>query len=129
MKIRTEINQQKNVRIHIVSGKFDIHVLYKTLAEMYGKFKFSSDMNVLWDFRSSEDIASVSLSELNKIISLVGRTWGTKGQSKAALVVSKRVDFGLARLYEQSVESQSKSKIKVYTDIKKAIKWIDQNSL
>ena len=129
MKIRTEINQQKNVRIHIVSGKFDVNILYRTLDEMYGKFKFSSDMNVLWDLRSTEDIASVSLSELDKIISLVGQTWGTKGRSKAALVVSKRIDFGLARLYEQSVESQSKSKIKVDTDIKKAIKWIDQNSL
>lgn len=128
MRIRTEINQKKNVRVHIVSGIFDINTLYRTLVEMYNKFKFSADMNVLWDFRATEEIAKVSLSELNKIITLVGRKWGKQGVSRAALVVSRRVDFGLARLYEQSVEVQSNSKIKVFTDIKKAVSWIDQSS-
>ena len=128
MRIKTEINQGKNVRVHIVTGKFDTNTLFRTLTEMYNKFKFSSDMNVLWDFRATEDIAIVSLSELNKIITLVSRNWGKKSSRKAALVVSRKVDFGLARLYEQSVEAQSNSKIKVFTDIKKAVSWIDQNS-
>ena len=128
MRIKTEINQKKNVRVHIVSGKIDVNALYRTLVEMYNKFKFSSDMNVLWDFRATEEIARVSLSELNKIITLVGRKWSKQGVRKAALVVSRRVDVGLARRYEQSVEAHSNSKIKVFTDIKKAVSWIDQSS-
>jgi hypothetical protein len=57
MKIKTEINQKKNVRVHIVSGQFD---------------------------------------------------------------------YGLARMYEQELENQSPRKIRVFKDIKKAVRWIDQ---
>ena len=42
-----------------------------------------------------------------QVIGLVGNKWGTGGKNKAALVVSRQVDFGLARIYEQKLESKS----------------------
>jgi len=130
MKIKTEINQKKNVRVHIVSGQFDIEILFKSLTEMYNKLPMQSDMNVLWDLRGAEGIASLVPDKLNKIISLVSKKWGTSGKNKAALVVARQVDFGLARLYEQQLENETASKVGVFKDIKKAVRWLDQeNSL
>jgi hypothetical protein len=126
MKIRTEINQKKNVRVHTVFGQFDIDILYESLTEMYTRLPMHAAMNVLWDLRAAEGIGSLNTGQLDKIISLVGNKWGTEGRNKAALVVSRPVDFGLARVYEQQVENQTPSKIRVFKDIKKAVRWIDQ---
>jgi hypothetical protein len=129
MRIKTEINQKKNVRVHIVSGQFDIEALFKSLTDMYTRLPMHSDMNVLWDLRGADGIASLDTGQLNKIITLVSNKWGTSGKSKAALVVSRQVDFGLARLYELQLENQTPSKVRVFKDIKKAVQWIDQGSL
>jgi hypothetical protein len=128
MKIKTEINQKKNVRVHIISGQFDVDALYNSLTEMYTSLPLHADMNVLWDLRAAEGIGSLATDQLNKVIGLVGRKWGIAGQNKAALVVSRQADFGLARMYEQELENQSPSKIRVFKDIKKAARWIDQGT-
>lgn len=129
MKIRTEINQKKNVRVHIVSGDFDVNILFTSLKNMYSDLPLHTDMNVLWDFRDVEGISAMATSELNKIIRLVGNKWGTSGKNKAALVVSRQVDFGIARIYEQQLENQTTSKVRVFKDIKKAVQWIDQGAI
>jgi hypothetical protein len=126
MKIRTEINQKKNVRVHIVSGQIDIDALFKSLSEMYTSLPMNADMNVVWDLRAAEGIGSLVTSQLDKLIGLVSKTWGTKGKQKAALVVSRQVDFGMARVYEQQLEIHSSSVVRVFKDIKKAVQWIDQ---
>ena len=126
MKIRTEINQKKNVRVHIVSGQFDIDALFESLSEMYASLPMNADMNVLWDLRAAEGIGSLATNQLDKLIGLVGKKWGMKGKNKAALVVSRQVDFGLARIYEPRLEMHSPSVIRVFKDIKKAVHWIDQ---
>jgi len=128
MKIKTEINQKKNVRVHIVSGQFDVEVLFESLTEMYSSLPLHADMNVLWDLRATEGIGSLATGQLDKIISLVGNKWGAGGKNKAALVVSRQVDFGLARLYEQELENQTPGRIRVFKDIKKAVRWIDQET-
>jgi hypothetical protein len=128
MKIKTEINQKKNIRVHIVSGHFDIESLFESLNEMSTRLPLHADMNVLWDLRATEGIGSLASDQLNKVIWLVGKKWGTGGRNKAALVVSQQVDFGLARMYEQEMENQSSSKIRVFKDIKKAAQWIDQET-
>ena len=126
MKIRTEINQKKNVRVHTVSGQFDIDTLYQSLTEMHTRLPMHTAMNVLWDLRAAEGIGSLDTGQLDKIIGLVGNNWGTEGRNKAALVVSRAVDYGLARVYEQQVENQTPSQIRVFKDLKKAVRWIDQ---
>ena len=126
MKIRTEINQKKNVRVHIISGQFDIDALFESLSEMYTSLPMNADMNVVWDLRAAEGIGSLATNQLDKLIGLVGKTWGTKGKNKAALVVSRQVDFSLARMYEQQLEMHSPSVVRIFKDIKKAVQWIDQ---
>ena len=126
MKIKTEINQKKNVRVHIVSGQFDVEVLFNSLTEMYSDLPMHSDMNVLWDLRAVEGISSMAIDQLDEIIGLVGNKWGPSGNNKAAIIVARQIDFSLARLYEQQLENLTPNKIRVFKDIKKAVQWIDQ---
>ena len=93
---------------------------------MYTSLPMNADMNVVWDLRAAEGIGSLATNQLDKLIGLVGKTWGTKGKNKAALVVSRQVDFSLARMYEQQLEMHSPSVVRIFKDIKKAVQWIDQ---
>lgn len=124
MKIKTEINQKKNVRVHIVSGEFDLDSLFESLAEMYSSLPLQADMNVLWDLRAAEGVGLADSDQLTKVVGLVSDKWGTEGNNKAALVVSRKVDYGLAKLYGR----QSSSDVRFFRDIKKAVRWIDQDA-
>lgn len=128
MKIRTEINQKKNVRVHILSGEFNVDSLFNTLTDIYSSLPLSAEMNVLWDLRGAEGISSLASNQLNEVVGLVGNKWGANRKNKAALVVSKEVDFGQANVYEMQLKNQSLSKFRVFKDIKKAIQWIDQET-
>jgi hypothetical protein len=125
MKIRTEINQKKNVRVHTVSGQFDIDTLLKSVSEMYTRLPIHTDMNVLWDLRAAEGLASRTSSQLHKVIDVVGMNWGTNGRNKAALVISRNVDIVLSRVYEKQSGKYSPNEIRVFRDIEKAAQWID----
>ena len=129
MKIKTEINQKKNVRVHIVTGKFDVDVLFNSLKDMYSDLPLQADMNVLWDLRNVEGISKTATSQLDKVSALVSKKWGNAGKSKAALVISRQVDYGFVRIYEQRLENQTTSKVRVFKDIKKAAQWIDQGAM
>ena len=43
---------------------------------------------------------------------------------KTAIVVSSRIHYGIARMYEQNLEAASKSEIMVYRDLESALDWI-----
>jgi hypothetical protein len=49
---------------------------------------------------------------------------GEYGSMKTALVVSNRIHYGIARMYEQNLEATSKSEIMVFRDLESAIQWI-----
>ena len=128
MKIRTEINQKKNVTIHIVSGKFDVEALFELLTDMYNSLPMRADMNVLWDLRAADGIGLMASDQLNKVVGMVSETWGESRKKKAALVVSHQVNLGFTRLNQKQLQNQSPSKFRVFKDIKKAVRWIDQDT-
>jgi hypothetical protein len=129
MKIKTEINQKKNVRVHIVFGEFDVNALLDSLSEMYRSLPLQSDMNVLWDLRAADGVGMSTSGDLHKVVDLVSDNWGSDVKNRAALVVSGQVDLGLARDYEQQMEHRSAGEVRIFKDIKKAVRWIDQDAL
>jgi ssDNA-specific exonuclease RecJ len=124
MKITTALNKKENIRIHTLSGKFNFDELYNALYDLYNDPGFDLKLNSLWDVRNVDATNIVSTYQIEKIVRFVSQKRGSKQTIKIAVVVSKKFDFGLARMYEQKQESVSDNEIQVFTDINKSIEWI-----
>ena len=124
MEISTEINKKKNIRCHIVRGVIDVRELTEYLKEMYTSSDFYSGMNVLWDLQEA-DFSSISNEDVRSLMEYVGKQWGKGGKSKAALVVSHDLDYGLSRMYQSMMEGATSSKIDIFRDINEAKEWIE----
>lgn len=124
MEISTEINKKKNIRVHTVRGIIDINDLAGQLKEIYSSSCFDPDMNVFWDLQKA-DFSNVSSEDTMSFMEFVSKHWGTGGKSKAALVVSRDLEFGMSRMYQIMMEGATSSKIAVFRDTDKAKEWIE----
>ncbi len=124
MKVETQIDTKNNLRIHTITGKFNLAELLKVLASIYDSSKQNLEMEVLWDLRKAEGIGSLERQHLDKIVNMVSQNWEASKPRRAALVVSRLVDFGLARMYEMQMESLSNNEIRVFNDFEEAMHWL-----
>jgi hypothetical protein len=129
MQVKTQIDLKNNLRIHTVSGLFDLDELLTQIEEIYNDSKQNLEMEVLWDLRQAESLGALETHQLDKLINLVSQRWEASKPRRAALVVSRLVDFGLARMYEMRMESKSKNEIRVFNDIEEAFHWLGLNSI
>jgi hypothetical protein len=123
MGVTTDIDKELNIRRHKVTGTLQLDELVGILGGIYKSPGFDPDMDVVWDLREA-DLTSFSSEDVQAVRNFVIRNWGTGGKSRAALVVSRDVEFGLTRMYEVYVESDTKSQVEVFRDMDKAVEWI-----
>ena len=124
MEISTEIDNEKNIRWHVVRGVIDLREVAEYLKGLYASSDSSSEMHVFWDLQNA-DFSSVSGEAIKTFMAYVGKVWGQAGKSKAALVVSNDRDFGLSRMYQLMMEGATSSAIEVFKDKDAARKWIE----
>ena len=122
MEISTE--NTRNIRWHVVRGAIDIVELTANLKQIYNSSDFNSNMNVFWDFLEA-DFTSLSTEDLSIFKDYVAMHWGKEGKSKAALVVSDELGFGMLRMFELLMKSKTLNNIVIFKDIDKAKEWIE----
>ncbi|UCF05396.1 MAG: hypothetical protein JSV33_16045 [bacterium] len=123
MGVTTDIDIESKIRMHKVTGALQRDELIAVLDKVYKTPGYDPDMDVVWDLREA-DLTSFSSEDIQAVRNFVGRKWGTGGKSRAALVVSRDVEFGLTRMYEVYLESDTKSQVHVFRDMDKAMEWI-----
>lgn len=121
--ITTHIDKKFNLRIHQVTVSTTLDDIVSTLKGLYSEPDFNSEMNVLWDLRGA-DLASFLTSNIQKLRDFVSAHWGTEGKSRAALIVSRDLEFGLSRMYEFFIESKTSNKVRVFRDYDEALEWV-----
>ena len=124
MEISTEINKKNNIRRHIVRGVIDISELTESLKEIYNSPDFDSELNVFWDLQQA-DFSSISSEDVRSFMEYVVKLWGTGGKSRAALVVSDNLGYGMSRMYQMMMEGATSSEVAVFKDTNKAKEWIE----
>jgi len=124
MDISTEIDKQKNIRWHVVTGRIDVREVAEYLKRIYASSDSNSEMSVFWDLQTA-DFSAVTSEDIRSLMAYVGKIWGKGGKSKAALVVSNDLDFGLSRMYQIMMEGATSSAIEVFKDIDAAKEWIE----
>jgi len=126
MPIHTEIDKDTGIRRHTVTGDLTFATLKETLGTLYQSSEFQPDTNVLWDLRDAKQ--ALTSKEVDRLADYVGGHWGTRGGSKAAIVVSRDVDFGMARMYEQLLAIHSSSVVMVFRELEDATSWLHENA-
>jgi hypothetical protein len=124
LKLDTKINEKSKYRIHLLTGEFNFDDLFEYLVRVYDDKDFNPNLNSVWNLIDVADIEKISTDQIQKIVSYVSWKREKYGSMKTALVVSSRIHYGIARMYEQSLEAASKSEIIVFRDLESAINWI-----
>jgi hypothetical protein len=122
MAIKTHIEPDTGLRRHKVQGKFMLVDIRQTLEAIYSRPDFRPDANVLWDLR--EATPDLSAEDVRQLADFVAKNWGPEGKSKAAFVVSSDYQFGMSRMYEMLLKSQSRNALMVFRDIDDAERWL-----
>ena len=124
MKLETKINKQSKFRTHTLSGEFEFDDLFEFLISVYDDKNFDPNLNSVWNLIEVDGIEKTSTDQIQKIVDYVSWKREKYGSMKTALVVSSRIHYGIARMYEQNLEAASKSEIMVFRDMESALKWI-----
>ena len=122
MAIKTRIDPDTGLRRHEVQGKFMLADIRQTLEAIYSRPGFRPDANVLWDLR--DGTPDFSTDDVRQLAEFVAENWGPRGRSKAAFVVSSDYQFGMSRMYEMLLKSQSRNALMVFRDIDDAERWL-----
>jgi hypothetical protein len=125
MKIEIMTIDEQNIRIHTLSGEFNFDYLFQYIVDVYNDPSFEPRLSSIWDLTRVKNVQTISLEQLEKIVAYVSWKRAKLGKIKTALVVTKKVDFGLARMYEQEMEATNQAEINVFQNIDRAIEWIN----
>ena len=117
------IDIKSNVRCHRITGAIDIAELIDYLKGIYNSNDLDQEMDVLWDMRKA-DFTNLCTQDIQLFKQFVGKNWGRSGKSKAALVVDHDVGYGLSRMYEIMMESESLSTVQVFRGMEEAREWM-----
>ena len=123
MEISTRFNEEENLRIHKVEGTIDVDQIKEMLSALYNSPDYVPNMNALWDLRAA-DFTAVTTEQITSLTAIVEKYWGKGGQGKAALIVSRDLDFGLSRMYEMLLSGSSPDKVMVFRDYHEAENWL-----
>lgn len=108
------------VTILRVTGPFHLGDLRATLGELYADHTREPPRRFLWDLRSAE--LNWSAEEIRQFSDWVRRN-RQPGEGKTAVVVSRDLHFGLARMYEV-FSSDLPVEFVVFRDLDAATVWV-----
>jgi hypothetical protein len=123
MPITTHTDEPSGTTVITATGDLTFAEVHAALEERYRNPDFRPDQNVLWNLQDAA-LSAISTDEIQQVAGLVRKHWGIAGKPKAALVVGREVDFGLARMYELQMASESPGEIRVFRDLEEAWSWM-----
>ncbi len=124
MDVITEIDRLNRLRKHKIYGHITFDRLKTYLFELYEHPGFDNSLHSLWDLSQADGISDLSTDEVRSLVLLVSSKWNSEVRVRAALVVSRELEFGVARMYEIQLSASSENKIKVFKDVEDAIDWV-----
>jgi hypothetical protein len=127
MKITRQIDDDKHLREHTITGTISVPELKAHLERYYQSEEYDPSFDALWDLREA-DFTEVKTEEVWDLAEMVSRYWGSQDQSRSALVVSRDVGFGLSRMYESILSTPQLSEVMVFRNIEEARLWLESSS-
>ncbi len=129
MPIKTVLDTDKDVTIHIASGDLTFDEIAKAITLFYENPKMPE--KVIWDGRHAS-LKNFTSSELEKIATYPLRFNTEKTKIKGgmrAIVAPRDLDYGLSRVIQMFTGIAGEElpyEIKVFRSMEEATKWIDE---
>jgi len=121
MPISYQVLKDKMLVIITSSGDIGLQEAILCLDQMNSDAEYSSEYNLLWD--STERASIFTYDEMQKLLRHVKRYKGDK-LPKRAIVVSKSVNYGMARVYDSLITMDSKVQVKIFYNRTEALNWL-----
>lgn len=126
MGIETRIDAAGGLRTHVVTGSLSLAQLREALERVYKRPDFDPGHHVLWDLRGA-DLKGFAAADVEETASLVAARWKATPGTRAALVVTRDVDYVLSRMYEQMLTANWQGEIRVFRDGDEALRWLAES--
>lgn len=123
MAVTTRFDPEIGARVHRVNGPVHFPDIRRALKEVYEAEDYDPETPVLWDLREA-DATPFSADDVRRLSEFVAQYRRSPAHSRAALLVSRDVDFGLARMYEQVHEIRATGEVAVFRDYDEAVAWL-----
>jgi hypothetical protein len=123
MAVATAIDSETGARTHVVTGELTPDELLQALESVYDRSDYRPGACVLWDLTGAQ-LHRFDKSDIRRIADYVSANRGAPKGTCSALVVSRDLDFGLARMYEQMLVAATDVRVMVFRDIEEARAWL-----
>lgn len=105
------------------TGPATVRDLHDFIDEVLGDERWRSGMNVIVDYRLAE-LNDLTSSDAHALAGLVKKLKEKVGAGRVAHVVSRAVDFGMIRMWENLIEDQVSFDFRVFYSMDDALGWI-----
>lgn len=124
MPIKSNVDHDLWALVHVVSGPVDPAALMDAYDAALKLPESETGMNAIWDMRQAD---LTPLGAYEDLDNLAGHYWEMahiRGRDlRVAIVVSREVDYGLARMF-QTVSNKLPKEHMVFRDMDQARSWI-----
>jgi hypothetical protein len=124
MAITTTIDSETGTRIHVVTGELTRDDLLHALKQLYVRTDYRPGACSLWDLRGAQ-LHRFSHRDIRRVADFVAANRNAPPGTCAALVVGRKLDFGLTRMYEQMLVASTDVRVMVFRDMDEAMAWLE----
>src|ERR1035437_335893 len=124
MHIETQIDHEKAIRTHRVTGLVTLQEFNSLLSVIYNSAEIDPKMPSFWDVREA-DFTAVTPQDIRAFAEFVRVNWVEKSMNRAAIVVTGLSDFAVSRMYEQVLGPATAGKVMVFWHPKSAMDWLE----
>ncbi|MCK4549500.1 MAG: hypothetical protein KAU49_05000 [Candidatus Krumholzibacteria bacterium] len=121
-----EVRFEKGIVIVRVWGKADPDGYAATTASIVSLPDWKTGTPILVDYEDL-DLTEASIADVRDFASASARFRKELGHCLCAVVNSKRLDFGLARMWQVFMNMTSDVEVTVHYNVEDAMSWIEEN--
>jgi hypothetical protein len=122
MTVNTVVDKKALVVIHTVTGEITFQEIRSSYESVCSHPDFKENMNSIWDIRDA-DASKFDSQEVIKIARYFETQTKTRAKYKAAIIVSRDLEYGLSRKY-QVAAADLPAKIGIFITLEEAKKWV-----
>lgn len=123
MVVETAIDIQTGVLMRTVRGAISFEEFTRVIEETLVHPDFRPGMDSIWDLRQA-DLTNLTREDMRRIVEYIERQDETRGTGyKAALVVSREVDYGFTRMYKTYADGLP-VRLDIFRSLEEARAWL-----
>jgi hypothetical protein len=119
--IETIVDSQGDLSVFTVNGELTADEIIERVEEYYTKHPTKL---VLW-IMGDVDLSAITREGIERIIQTAKKNTGKRKEGKTAIVGSKDIEYGLARMYEAYTGFENLPyEYKIFKDVDEAKEWL-----